>query len=109
MATNKGNNGLTTFSIDVLAIPTPTNKTEPTGGVQRPIQRFKIMMTPKCTGSIPNLVTIGKNIGVKMSTAGVISIKIPTSNRIKFMSNKIIILLSEMLKRPVLISCGICS
>ena len=40
-------------------------------------------MIPKCIGSTPNLVTTGKKIGVKISTAGVISIKVPTKSKIK--------------------------
>ena len=104
MATNKGNNGLITFSMDVFATPTPTKSTEPTGGVHSPMQRFKIMMMPKCTGSIPNFVTMGKNIGVNMRTAGVMSIKMPTINNIKFMMSNRAILLSVMDKSPELIS-----
>ena len=64
MAANNGSSGLITFSIDVFATPTPTKSTEPTGGVHSPMQRFKIIMIPKCTGSIPNFVTMGKNMGV---------------------------------------------
>ena len=90
MATNNGNNGFTTFSIVVLAIPTPTKRTDPTGGVHKPTHKFNTIMIPKCTGSIPNLVTTGKNIGVKISTAGVISIKIPTHN-----SSKLIIISTD--------------
>ena len=45
---NKGKRGLITFSILVLAIPTPTNNTDPTGGVQRPIHRFKTIIIPMC-------------------------------------------------------------
>ena len=109
MAANKGNRGLITFSMDVFATPTPTNSTEPTGGVHRPMQRFKIIMMPKCTGSIPNFVTMGKNIGVNMSTAGVMSIKIPTISKIIFMMSNRAILLSVTDNSPELISCGICS
>lgn len=57
---NKGKRGLITFSILVLAIPTPTNNTDPTGGVQRPIHRFKTIIIPNCIGSIPIDLTTGK-------------------------------------------------
>ena len=101
MAMNKGLNGLITFSKVTLAIPITTKSTEPTGGVQSPIQRFITITIPKCTGSIPNFVTIGRKMGVKMSTAGVISMKIPTNSNIKLMSNKMMILLSDMLSKAV--------
>lgn len=104
MATNSGNKGRTTFSILVLATPTPTKSTEPTGGVHRPIQRFNIIIIPKCTGSIPRAVTTGRKIGVKMSTAGVKSIKTPTTNSIMFIIRSTIIVLSLIPKRRLLIS-----
>lgn len=94
IAIKRGSNGRTTFTIVVLATPTPTNNTVPTGGVQSPIDKFRIMIIPKCTGSIPSSTTIGRNIGVKMSTAGVISIKTPTKRSIKLISSKMTILLS---------------
>ena len=66
------------FVMGMFATPQPTNKTVPTGGVQIPIHKLKIIINPKCKGSIPIIVIIGKNIGVKIRIAGVISIKIPT-------------------------------
>ena len=60
-------------------------------------------------GLIPNAVIIGKNMGVKIKTAGVISIKIPTNNNSKLIIKSITILLSLKLKSPLLISCGIFS
>ena len=86
------------------AIPTPTNKTDPTGGVQRPIQRLSISTIPKWVGSIPKAVTIGRKIGVKISTAGVASIKTPTANKITLIINNIIILLSLIDNKALLIS-----
>ena len=64
--------------------------TEPTGGVHNPTHKFSTIIMPKCTGSMPNCcVAIGKKIGVKINTAGVISIKIPTANRITLINSKI--------------------
>ena len=40
-------NGLITLTILVLATLTPTNKIEPTGGVQSPIHKFKTKIIPK--------------------------------------------------------------
>ena len=45
---------------------------------------------------MPSSVTTGKNIGVKISTAGVISIKVPIINRIILIISRIIIGLSEI-------------
>ena len=47
IARNKGISGLMTFCMDVFATPTPTNKTLPTGGVHKPIHKFKIIIIPK--------------------------------------------------------------
>ena len=59
----------------------PRKSTLPTGGVQRPMQRFKTITIPKCTGSTPIDWTTGSSIGVKMSTAGVMSRTVPTTSR----------------------------
>lgn len=47
MATKKGSKGKKTLAMVVLATPTPINNTEPTGGVQTPIHKFKTIMIPK--------------------------------------------------------------
>ena len=99
-----GIKGLITLTILVLATPTPTNSIDPTGGVHNPMHKFKTNMIPKWTGSIPNVVTTGKKIGVKIKTAGVISINIPTINKIKLIISKIIILLSLNPSKKELIS-----
>src|SRR5699024_3982111 len=83
--------------------------TEPTGGVQSPMQRLRIMMIPKCTGSMPISVTMGRKIGVKISTAGVISIKVPTKRSIRFISNNITMGLLLTPKMEVLMVCGMFS
>ena len=88
----------------VFAIPTPTNNTDPTGGVQSPIQRLSIRIIPKWVGSIPKEVTMGRKIGVKMSTAGVASINIPTTSRITFIIKRIMTLLSLTDKRALIMS-----
>ena len=46
-----------------------TNRSTPTGGVIQPMARFVTMITPKKTGSIPSLTTIGTRIGVRMVIA----------------------------------------
>lgn len=109
MAIKKGSNGLTTLEIEVLATPTPMNNTEPTGGVHKPIQRLSTMIIPKCTGSIPNSVTTGKNIGVKINTAGVMSMKIPTKSKIRLMIIRMTNLLSLNESNTALMDCGISS
>src|SRR5210317_2535464 len=73
----------------VLATAQLTNKTEPTGGVHKPIDKFNTMMIPKWSGVMPISIAAGRKIGVNMSTAGVISIKEPTRSNTKLMINKI--------------------
>ncbi len=87
----RGIMGFNTREIGILATPQPINKTEPTGGVHKPILRLRTIIIPKCTGSSPICeTTTGRNIGVKMSTAGVMSIKIPTNSRIRLIMRRII-------------------
>ena len=88
MATKSGSSGLITRWIVVWATPTPIKSTEPTGGVQTPIQRFITIIIPKCTGCRPNFVTTGRKMGVKISTAGVMSINVPTMSNTRFIINK---------------------
>ena len=59
---------------------------------------------------MPNCcVAIGKKIGVKINTAGVISIKIPTANRITLINSKITTGLSLMANSRRLTVCGMFS
>ena len=53
MAKNKGISGLITFCMEVFATPTPTKRTLPTGGVHKPIHKFKIMMIPSKFLNLP--------------------------------------------------------
>src|SRR4029077_13750896 len=46
-------------SIDNLAILDSTNSTMPSGGCNSPIIRLSVIMTPKCTGSMPTLTMTG--------------------------------------------------
>ena len=71
------------------------------------MDKLNVIKIPKWTGSIPNSVTIGKKIGVKISNAGVISIKVPTINRIKLIINRITIGFSETVNNASLIVYGI--
>ena len=98
-----------TFSMVVFATPTPTKSTEPTGGVHKPTHKFKTITIPNWMGSIFNFVIIGRKMGVKIKTAGVISIKIPTNNKSKFMIKSITIGLSLKDNNKLLISWGMFS
>ena len=109
IAINRGKRGLITRSILVLAIPIPTKRTEPTGGVHNPIQRLSTIMIPNCIGSIPKDLTTGRKIGVKINTAGVISINIPTKSSNKLMMMRMKTLLSLMLNNTSLRFWGIFS
>ena len=60
-------------------------------------------------GSIPIDLTIGKNMGVKINTAGVMSIKTPTNSSMRLMIKRITILLSLIPNKISLKFCGIFS
>ncbi len=102
-----GNKGFITWVTDTFATPLPTKSKVPTSGVQIPMHRFNTITIPKCTGSIPKVVTTGKNIGVNINTAGVMSIKVPTMSRIMLMAKKMANLLSSCSNKNVLIISGI--
>ena len=85
MEMKMGIKGRTTLAMVVPPTLQPTKRQVPTGGVHRPMHRLAIMRMPKCTGCIPNPMTTGKNIGVKMRTAGVMSINVPTTSKRKLM------------------------
>jgi len=72
----------------VPAIPHPMNKTLPTGGVHNPMLRFNTMMIPKWIGLTPRCITTGKKIGVKIRTAGVMSINVPTISNTRLIINR---------------------
>src|SRR5690606_12851822 len=80
--------GPITLVMGTLATPLPTNNKVPTGGVHTPIHRFSTMIIPKWTGCIPIAITTGKNIGVNIKTAGVMSIKVPTINKVILIKNR---------------------
>ena len=103
IARKRGKSGFRTLEMLVPAIPHPTKRTVPTGGVHKPMLRFKTIMIPKWIGSTPNCVTTGRKIGVKINTAGVISIKIPTQRRKKLMSKRMMIRLLESAMSAALI------
>ena len=96
-----------TSSIVTCATLQPVNKIAPTGGVIHPIHRLKVIITPKCTGFIPKLSAIGRNIGVKIKMAGVGSINVPKISKMIFIRNKIIIGLSEKPRIESAIRLGI--
>src|SRR5690625_5211165 len=101
-----GSIGLNISAIDDLATLAPRNRTLPTGGVHKPIHKFITIMMPKCNGDMPSSVTTGKKMGVKIKTAGVISIKIPTSSKITLIVSRMSTGLSLKVLSESLIAWG---
>src|SRR6058998_2394031 len=60
----------------------------PTGGVSRPIIRFSVITTPKCTGSMPNFASTGMKIGTVSSMIAMPSIKQPRTSRMTLMISR---------------------
>lgn len=90
MAHKNGVIDFTSSSRDTSATPVATNKLAPKGGVQKPIAKLTVIMTPKWTGSIPIPWTIGSKIGVRMIMEAIVSMNIPTIRSIIFISNSMI-------------------
>ena len=99
--------GLMSLWIDVLATAQDTNNTLPTGGDTSPIDKFNTIIMPNWISDIPSSAATGKNIGVKINTAGVISINAPTKIKIILINNKIIIGLSLSVKKKSLIALSL--
>ncbi|MBA7617398.1 hypothetical protein ES703_24712 [subsurface metagenome] len=95
--------------MDVLAILQPTKSTLPTGGVHSPMQRLSTMTMPKWMGFIPSWTTTGRKMGVKINTAGVISMNVPTMSRNTLMISRMTILLSVSAIRAALTFWGMFS
>lgn len=105
-------NGITAIAIFSNFTPPTleaTNKLTPNGGVTKPKAKFATNITPKCTGSTPTDVTIGKRIGVNTTNAEIVSINIPTKKSNTLIANKITIGFVDMLVKNEAMSFGICS
>ena len=55
---------------------------------------------------MPKLVAMGRKIGVKIRMAGVMSMNMPMTSRMMFMSRKMMYLLSVRLIRPLEMAAG---
>ena len=87
-------------------MPQPTNRTEPTGGVMLPRHMLKMSITPNWISVMPKLVAMGRKIGVKIRMAGVISMNMPITSRMMFISRKMMYLLLVRLIRPLEMAAG---
>ena len=73
------------------------NRTEPTGGVSRPMPQLRTTMMPNWIGSIPMEVATGSRIGVAIRMIGAMSMIMPRKSRITLIRIAITIGLEEML------------
>lgn len=86
-----------------------TNKQTPTGGVVRPIIRFNTAITAKWMGSTSTAKATFNRIGNKISSAAMVSIKVPTTISNRLMSSSTTYLLVVKPKISADMVCGICS
>ena len=105
----KGKIALLKLETETFVIPEVTNKATPTGGVIKPITRFKDTITPKWTGSIPSWETTGINTGTIIMIAASVSRNIPIMKSSIFINNRTINGLVEIERIPSATSCGILS
>src|SRR5215475_7986780 len=75
-------------SMESFAILDKTKSTMPRGGCNSPIIRLSVIMTPKCTGSIPTLTMTGTSTGTRMLIDSIGSRKHPTTSSKSFVSSK---------------------
>ena len=95
------------LSSDTLEVLLATNKLTPKGGVQKPIARLTVRMTPNNIGSTPSAVATGNRIGVMIMIEEIVSMNIPITRRSKLISNKMTIGLSDRLVMLIAKSLGI--
>ena len=75
-------------SIDNLAVLDSTNNTMPSGGCSSPIIKLSVIMTPKCTGSMPTFMITGIRTGTRILIDAIGSRKQPITSRRILISNK---------------------
>ena len=63
-------------------------------------------ISPKCSGEIPSFCTTGSRIGVKISTAGVMSMNVPTTRSSRLMMSSSSTLSSVMARSPAVTAWG---
>ena len=83
-----------------------TNKSNPNGGVAKPIDKQHTIITPKCTGCTPKALTAGSKIGDKMTIAGPVSITIPSKRNITTMPVNTVKLVVKLFKINPSINAG---
>ena len=77
LTARKGKLERLTVPIEVLPILEATKRHTPTGGVVSPIMRLRTAMTAKCIGSTSTVVATFNNMGNKISSAAIVSMKVP--------------------------------
>ena len=92
MAAKKGRLSLVYSSTGHFKMAQEEYMAVPTGGVMPPSVTTVINTIPKCTGSTPRFLTIGRKIGVNSSVLTVPSINIPAIN-----TNTLIIIITRYL------------
>lgn len=105
IAKKKGRALTVTLAMVVLPTPQPMKRHVPTGGVQRPRQRFAMMMMPKCMSDSPNCRTTGSRIGVKISSAGVMSMNMPTTSSMALIVSRI---MTGFFESPMSVADTVC-
>src|SRR4030042_1652550 len=81
VAIKNDNDSLTYSCIEHSKILQPAYIAEPTGGVMLPIVIVKTKTSPKCTGSNPTSVAIGRKMGVSISISTEPSTNMPAKIR----------------------------
>lgn len=93
--------------MEIPEIPLATNRFTPSGGVQNPIAKLTVKMTPNKIGSIPNANATGKRIGVRIIIDEMVSMNMPTKSKNRFITNSTTIGLSENAVSQLARSTGI--
>ena len=84
----KGITSLNTSAGEHLAKEEVIKTSIPTGGVRGAMRRLAITIKPKWMGSIPIAGSMGPKMGIKIMSAGNVSIGIPTISKKMFINNR---------------------
>ena len=74
-----GKPALLTFAMETFPILEATNRQTPTGGVVKPMIKFKTAITAKCMGSTSTEIATFNKIGNSIKSAAMVSINVPTT------------------------------
>jgi hypothetical protein len=109
LTARKGMFALEILLMEIFPMLEATKRHTPTGGVVRPIMRFSTAIMEKWIGSIPTWRATASSVGKRVSSAAMVSMKVPTKRSSKLIIRMIRNLFFVIPRRKSATIWGICS